>query len=39
MEKDEKEGTIEEKGYMLYAGRPNKEVRESKGEEEDGRDR
>lgn len=32
-EADEKEGTIEEKGYMLYAGRPYKGVKESKGEE------
>ena len=29
-EKDEKEGTIEEKGYMLYAGRPYKSVEESR---------
>lgn len=30
---DEKAGTIEEKGYMLYAGRPYKDVRETKGDE------
>ena len=30
---DEKVGTIEEKGYMLYAGRPYKGVQESKPEE------
>jgi cytochrome c oxidase assembly factor 5 len=33
-EKDEKVGTIEEKGYMLYAGRPYKGVEESRREEE-----
>jgi cytochrome c oxidase assembly factor 5 len=32
-EADEKSGTIEEKGYMLYAGRPYKGVQESKGDE------
>lgn len=32
-EEDEKAGTIEEKGYMLYAGRPYKGVQESKPEE------
>ncbi|KAF2265067.1 hypothetical protein CC78DRAFT_494125 [Lojkania enalia] len=32
--KDDKEGTIEEKGYMLYAGRPYKNVRETKGEDD-----
>lgn len=32
-EEDEKTGTIEEKGYMLYAGRPYKGVSESKAEE------
>jgi cytochrome c oxidase assembly factor 5 len=31
---DEKLGTIEEKGYMLYAGRPYKGVRETKGDED-----
>ncbi|KAF2202973.1 hypothetical protein GQ43DRAFT_390965 [Delitschia confertaspora ATCC 74209] len=31
---DDKKGTIEEKGYMLYAGRPYKEVRETKGDED-----
>jgi len=30
---DEKIGTIEEKGYMLYAGRPYKGVQDSKGDE------
>jgi len=30
---DEKVGTIEEKGYMLYAGRPYKGVQDSKGDE------
>ena len=34
MEKDVKEGTIEEKGYMLYAGRPHKAVKETKGDED-----
>jgi cytochrome c oxidase assembly factor 5 len=33
-EADEKTGTIEEKGYMLYAGRPYKDVNETKGNEE-----
>jgi cytochrome c oxidase assembly factor 5 len=33
-EKDEKQGTIEEKGYMLYAGRPYKGVQESRPEEQ-----
>ena len=33
-EKEGKEGTIEEKGYMLYAGRPYKGVKESKGDED-----
>ncbi|KAL1596377.1 hypothetical protein SLS60_009023 [Paraconiothyrium brasiliense] len=33
-EKDEKLGTIEEKGYMLYAGRPYKGVQESRPEEQ-----
>jgi cytochrome c oxidase assembly factor 5 len=33
-EADEKEGTVEEKGYMLYAGRPNKVVNETKGDED-----
>jgi cytochrome c oxidase assembly factor 5 len=31
---DEKAGTIEEKGYMLYAGRPNQQVKETKGDED-----
>lgn len=31
---DEKAGTIEEKGYMLYAGRPYKDVKETKGDED-----
>lgn len=30
-EADEKAGTIEEKGYMLYAGRPYKGVQETSG--------
>jgi cytochrome c oxidase assembly factor 5 len=34
-EADEKVGTIEEKGYMLYAGRPYKGVGESRPEAED----
>jgi cytochrome c oxidase assembly factor 5 len=33
-EEDEKAGTIEEKGYMLYAGRPAKDVKETKGDED-----
>ncbi|KAF2703759.1 hypothetical protein K504DRAFT_391596 [Pleomassaria siparia CBS 279.74] len=33
-EEDEKLGTIEEKGYMLYAGRSHKPVRETKGDED-----
>ena len=33
-EADEKAGTIEEKGYMLYAGRPYKNVGETKGDED-----
>ena len=33
-EADEKAGTIEEKGYMLYAGRPYKGVNETKGDED-----
>lgn len=33
-EADEKVGTIEEKGYMLYAGRPYKAVNETKGDED-----
>ena len=33
-EADEKAGTIEEKGYMLYAGRPYKDVKETKGDED-----
>jgi cytochrome c oxidase assembly factor 5 len=33
-EEDEKVGTIEEKGYMLYAGRPYKGVKETKGDED-----
>ncbi|KAF2732362.1 hypothetical protein EJ04DRAFT_470253 [Polyplosphaeria fusca] len=32
-EKDDKEGTIEEKGYMLYAGRAPKPVPEPKGDD------
>ncbi|KAF1915762.1 cytochrome c oxidase assembly protein PET191-domain-containing protein [Ampelomyces quisqualis] len=31
---DEKAGTIEEKGYMLYAGRPIKDVKETNGDED-----
>jgi cytochrome c oxidase assembly factor 5 len=31
---DEKVGTIEEKGYMLYAGRTNAGVKETKGDED-----
>ncbi|KAF2107659.1 cytochrome c oxidase assembly protein PET191-domain-containing protein [Lophiotrema nucula] len=38
-EKDEKEGTIEEKGYMLYAGRPYKNVRETDGNEREPEDK
>lgn len=37
-EKDEREGTIEEKGYMLYAGRPYKGVRETTGNDDAGGD-
>jgi cytochrome c oxidase assembly factor 5 len=37
-EKDEKKGTIEEKGYMLYAGRPYKGVEESKAEDQSSAD-
>lgn len=33
-EADEKAGTIEEKGYMLYAGRPYKNVNETDGKED-----
>jgi cytochrome c oxidase assembly factor 5 len=33
-EEDEKAGTIEEKGYMLYAGRPYKGVKPEEGEGE-----
>lgn len=31
---EDKQGTIEEKGYMLYAGRTSKPVRETKGDED-----
>jgi cytochrome c oxidase assembly factor 5 len=31
---EDKQGTIEEKGYMLYAGRPAKPVKETKGDED-----
>lgn len=37
-EEDEKAGTIEEKGYMLYAGRPYKDAQESKPESGEGGD-
>ncbi|KAF2655642.1 hypothetical protein K491DRAFT_716074 [Lophiostoma macrostomum CBS 122681] len=33
-EEDEKKGTIEEKGYMLYAGRPYQGVKVTKGDED-----
>jgi cytochrome c oxidase assembly factor 5 len=33
-EADEKAGTIEEKGYMLYAGRTTKDVKETRGDED-----
>ena len=33
-EADEKTGTIEEKGYMLYAGRPYKGVQETGGNDD-----
>lgn len=33
-EADEKVGTIEERGYMLYAGRPAKGVQETNGNED-----
>lgn len=35
---DEKVGTIEEKGYMLYAGRAGKEVKGERGVEGEGKD-
>lgn len=36
---DDKVGTIEERGYMLYAGRPHKSVPESKGDGDPGADK
>lgn len=32
-EEDEKKGTVEEKGYMLYAGRPYKDIKGTDGNE------